>query len=119
MHSRFPDAVSGKETFGERQAPRTRIEIIAELAGALSEEAESLLLDPALAETPATAHGLDLDLDLDLDSGFDFCEEVRRFEVRLIKLALGHTNSNQARAARLLSMASSTLHYKIKSYHLL
>ena len=46
----------------------------------------------------------------------DFMEEVRRFEVELIRWALMHTGGHQRRAARLLNLKVTTLNAKIKRY---
>ena len=46
-------------------------------------------------------------------------EEVRGFEMRLISRALELTGGNQARAARMLGLGTTTLNYKIKSYEML
>ena len=54
----------------------------------------------------------------DMESGVDFYEEVRRFEVALIRRALRHTGGNQSQAARLLGLKQTTLHGKIKQYHI-
>ena len=51
-------------------------------------------------------------------SGVDFFEEVKRFETRLIGRALELTGGNQARAARMLGLGTTTLNYKIKQYEL-
>lgn len=48
--------------------------------------------------------------------GVDFMEEVRRFEVELIRWALMHTGGHQRRAARLLNLKVTTLNAKIKRY---
>jgi DNA-binding NtrC family response regulator len=48
--------------------------------------------------------------------GIDFNEEVRRFEIDLIKRALARTGGHQTRAARLLGIKLTTLHDKIKRY---
>jgi|GEM_PF-941284 DNA-binding NtrC family response regulator len=52
----------------------------------------------------------------DVTEGVDFYEEVRRFEIGLIKRALKETQGNQAQAARLLKLNQTTLHGKIKQY---
>jgi len=52
----------------------------------------------------------------DLEQPTNFYEEVKRFEIALIKRALKHTQGNQARAARLLGLNQPTLHGKIKQY---
>jgi DNA-binding NtrC family response regulator len=92
--------------------PSQRLEKIREMASALAEQAESLDREQALAEVSATLHTLDI------KSGIDFFKEVRRFETQLITLALKHSGGNQARAARLLGLGTTTLNYKIKAYEL-
>lgn len=97
-----------------RKAPATeRLEKIKEMAAALLDEAESLDHENALAEASATVNGLTH------KTAVDFFEEVRRFEMRLISRALELTGGNQARAARLLGLGTTTLNYKIKSYQLI
>ena len=91
--------------------PAARLEKIKELAGYLLDEAESLDHENALAKA-ATVGGLEM------ESGVDFFEEVKRFETRLIGRALELTGGNQARAARMLRLGTTTLNYKIKQYAL-
>ncbi len=43
-------------------------------------------------------------------------DEVQRFEIDLIRVALERTGGNQARAARLLGVKHTTLNAKIKRY---
>src|SRR5258708_3592472 len=86
-----------------KATPSQRLENIKQMAGALFEEAESLDRDNALAEASSALQNLDL------ESGIDFFQEVRRFEMRLIQLALEHTRGNQARAARVLGLGTTTL----------
>ena len=96
-----------------RKAPTTeRLEKIKEMAAALLGEAESLDHENALAETSETGNSLTN------NSALNFFEEVKRFEMRLINRALELTGGNQARAARLLGLGTTTLNYKIKTYHL-
>jgi DNA-binding NtrC family response regulator len=47
-----------------------------------------------------------------------FYEEVKRFEIVLIKAALQRTNGHQVRAARMLNLKPSTLNGKIMQYGL-
>jgi DNA-binding NtrC family response regulator len=97
-----------------RKAPTTeRLEKIKEMAAALLDEAESLDHENALAQTSETLNNLSA------KSAVNFFEEVKRFEMRLISRALELTGGNQARAARLLGLGTTTLNYKIKSYQLL
>jgi DNA-binding NtrC family response regulator len=94
-------------------APAERLEKIKDMASALLQEAESLDHENALAEASATVDNLGA------RSGVNFFEEVRRFEMRLIGRALELTGGNQARAARMLGLGTTTLNYKIKSYEML
>ena len=55
---------------------------------------------------------------LNIESGFDFYEEVSRFEIDLIKRALFKTGGNQVRAARLLKLNVTTLNSKIKRHNI-
>ena len=50
--------------------------------------------------------------------GIQFYEEVKRFEVALIKTALRKSDGHQLQAARLLNLNPSTLNAKIKQYGL-
>lgn len=52
----------------------------------------------------------------DIKEGINFYDEVRRFEVNLIKQALFHTNGKQSAAASLLNLNATTLHSKIRFY---
>ncbi|MGI9105551.1 MAG: sigma-54-dependent transcriptional regulator [Pyrinomonadaceae bacterium] len=55
---------------------------------------------------------------VDVGRGVDFYDEVRRFEVDLIRRALDQTGGHQSRAARLLGMNATTLNSKIKTYNI-
>lgn len=96
-----------------KAAPAERLENIRNMANALLQEAESLDHENAMAESSATVDNLNI------RSGVNFFEEVRRFEMRLIGRALELTGGNQARAARMLGLGTTTLNYKIKSYEML
>ena len=50
--------------------------------------------------------------------GVNFYDEVRRFEIDLIRRALVQTGGHQSRAARLLGMNATTLNSKIKTYNI-
>ena len=94
-------------------APADRLEKIKNMASALLQEAESLSHGNALAEASAAVENLNE------KSGMNFFDEVRRFEMRLIARALELAGGNQARAARILGLGTTTLNYKIKSYEML
>ena len=53
-----------------------------------------------------------------IDNGFDFYDEVSRFEIDLIRRALLQTGGHQVRAAKLLNLKVTTLNSKIKHYHI-
>jgi transcriptional regulator with GAF, ATPase, and Fis domain len=53
---------------------------------------------------------------VDIKRGARFSDEVRQFEVSLIRTALGRTSGSQTRAARLLGLKPTTLNAKIKRY---
>ncbi|MEZ5427427.1 MAG: sigma-54 dependent transcriptional regulator [Pyrinomonadaceae bacterium] len=57
--------------------------------------------------------------EIDIARGVNFYDEVRRFEVDLIRRALDQTGGHQSRAARLLGLNATTLNSKIKSYNIL
>src|SRR5882762_3490797 len=54
----------------------------------------------------------------DIGRGINFYDEVRRFEIDLIRRALDQTGGHQSRAARLLGMNATTLNSKIKTYNI-
>jgi transcriptional regulator with GAF, ATPase, and Fis domain len=54
----------------------------------------------------------------DIKQGISFYDEVRRFEIDLIRRALKLTAGSQTRAARLLRLKASTLNSKIKYYNI-
>ena len=55
---------------------------------------------------------------LSIENGFDFYEEVSRFEIELINRALLQTGGHQVRAAKLLNLKVTTLNSKIKHYNI-
>ena len=93
--------------------PAERLEKIKDMASTLLQEAESLHHENALAEASAEVDNLNP------RSKVNFFDEVRRFEMRLIGRALELTGGNQARAARMLGLGTTTLNYKVKSYEML
>jgi DNA-binding NtrC family response regulator len=54
--------------------------------------------------------------DIDIARGVNFYEEVKRFEIDLIRRALEQTGGHQSRAARLLGLNATTLNSKIKTH---
>lgn len=94
------------------QQPTQRLEKIRDIASALLEEASALQHDGNLAAATTTVNSLNE------QSEIDFFDEVRRFEIRLIERAMEVAGGNQARAARILGLGTTTLNYKIKTYQL-
>jgi DNA-binding NtrC family response regulator len=73
--------------------------------------------DPALAlEMMQKAEGTSAGIDI--GRGVNFYDEVKRFEIDLIRRALDQTGGHQSRAARLLGLNATTLNSKIKSYNI-
>lgn len=56
--------------------------------------------------------------DIDISKGVNFYDEVRKFEMDLIRRALEQTGGHQSRAARLLGLNATTLNSKIKTYNI-
>ena len=89
-------------------AKQSRVGRLLDLTNDLSREIETLALDQASTdETGRVQTRL-------LTDGIDLSQEVKKFEINLIKLALNQTRGNQARAARLLNIKPTTLYAKIK-----
>ena len=88
---------------------RERVQRLVELAYSLLRETETLARDNAFTETAGQLKSLDV------AGGIDFNEEVRQFEIGLIKLGLDHVGGSQAKAARLLRIKPTTLNSKIKT----
>jgi DNA-binding NtrC family response regulator len=88
-----------------------RLERIRDLASELLDHSEALKHETEMADTSATI------ATLDTNSTIDFFEEVRRFEVQLIRRAL-KLGGSQVRAARLLGLETTTLNHKVKKYGL-
>jgi DNA-binding NtrC family response regulator len=73
--------------------------------------------DPELAiKMIAATEGVSSDIDL--ARGVNFYDEVKKFEIDLIRRALEQTGGHQSRAARLLGLNATTLNSKIKNYNI-
>ncbi len=68
----------------------------------------------AMSAAPLSSAGVAIDV----SHGVNFYDEVRRFEIDLIRRALDQTGGHQSRAARLLGMNATTLNSKIKTYNI-
>ena len=66
----------------------------------------------------ASQEGASVGAVAELGRGINFYEQVRRFEIDLIRRALEQTGGHQSRAARLLGMNATTLNSKIKTYNI-
>jgi len=89
---------------GEQTAPNTTVDVrlntLRETVLQLLDEVESLAISRPV----------------DIKNGARFSDEVRQFEVSLIRTALGRTSGSQTRAAKLLGLKPTTLNAKIKRY---
>ena len=91
---------SGEAGSAPDQTASVKLRTLKELTLTLLKEVESLKGGGAFEGRP----------------GVDFADEVRRFEVELIRWALMQTGGHQRRAARLLKLKVTTLNAKIKRY---
>lgn len=71
--------------------------------------------DPSLTEQ-LVKRSEGVSQDINLSRGVNFYEQVRHFEIDLIRRALDQTGGHQSRAAQLLGMNPTTLNSKIKAY---
>jgi DNA-binding NtrC family response regulator len=92
------------------QPERHRVDHLIELAHMLLSEAEILAGDKSFVDESRRLQALNI------AEGIDFFDELRRFEISLIRLALAQTSGHQARAAKLLKIKPTTLNTKIKLY---
>jgi len=56
--------------------------------------------------------------EIDIARGVNFYDEVKKFEIDLIRRALDQTGGHQSRAALLLGLNATTLNSKIKAYNI-
>ncbi len=118
-----PDVLSLLETYSwpgnvrELENAVERAVVIASGPEITRECLRSEISDPQVA-LAATSDGAGGASPLDLGRGVNFYDEVRRFEVDLIRRALEQTGGHQSRAARLLGMNATTLNSKIKTYNI-
>ncbi|HEX8686297.1 MAG TPA: helix-turn-helix domain-containing protein [Pyrinomonadaceae bacterium] len=84
------------------QAASVRLKTLREMALALVQEIESFKGPGSFESRPS----------------LDFADEVRRFEIDLIRWALMRTGGHQRRAARMLNLKVTTLNAKIKRYRI-
>jgi DNA-binding protein Fis len=94
---------------GTDDARDSRVHRLVDLASELMREAQVLARDKAFAAESVVRA-------TNMEGGVDFYSEVKQFETALIKLALGETDGNQSRAAKLLGLQATTLNSKIKLY---
>ncbi len=92
------------------QPVQNRVVRLVDLTNKLRREIEVLARDQAFADETGRLQTLLL------SDGIDLFQELKRFEINLIKLALTQTHGHQARAARLLNINPTTLNSKIKVY---
>jgi DNA-binding NtrC family response regulator len=76
----------------------------------------SEISDPQSAQ--AAREGSGFGPAVNIGRGINFYDEVRHFEMDLIRRALDQTGGHQSRAARLLGMNATTLNSKIKTYNI-
>jgi len=92
------------------QPVQNRVGRLVDLTNTLLRAIETLARDQAVTDETGRLQTLLL------SDGIDLSQEVRRFEINLIKLALSQTRGHQAQAAKLLNINPTTLNSKIKLY---
>ncbi|HET9525494.1 MAG TPA: helix-turn-helix domain-containing protein [Pyrinomonadaceae bacterium] len=95
-----PNGSSGENNGGANV--EVRLNTLRETVLQLLEEVESLAISRPI----------------DIKRGARYSDEVRQFEVNLIRTALGRTSGSQIRAAKLLGLKPTTLNAKIKRYNI-
>jgi DNA-binding NtrC family response regulator len=96
------DEISTRREWRNGAVLRCRIEAISALVSALNTAVDDL-------------ESFELPM---LNDGLDFYDEVRRFEIALIRKALRLTRGSQVQAAKLLKLNATTLSTKIKNYRI-
>ena len=62
---------------------------------------------------------LRLPVELEPEGGLSLDDELKRYEIRLIRVALDKADGSQTRAARMLGVKVTTLNTKIKRYQIM
>lgn len=62
---------------------------------------------------------LGLPVELEPEGGLNLDDELKRYEIGLIRAALGKADGSQTRAARMLGVKVTTLNTKIKRYQIM
>ena len=62
---------------------------------------------------------LGLPVELEAEGGLDLDDELKRYEIGLIRAALDKADGSQTRAARMLGVKVTTLNTKIKRYQIM
>jgi DNA-binding NtrC family response regulator len=91
-------------------------EAVAQPAGDSSVDARLNTLRETVLLLLDEVESLAISKPVDIRNGAHFSDEVRQFEVSLIRTALGRTSGSQTRAAKLLGLKPTTLNAKIKRY---
>ena|SRR5215207_4433034 len=102
------ESILGLESNSADQAEQT--------SGGSSVEARLNTLRETVRQLLDEVESLAMSKPVDVRRGTRFSDEVRQFEVSLIRTALGRTSGSQTRAARLLGLKPTTLNAKIKRY---
>ena len=102
------ESILGLETNGSDSAAPT--------AGDKTVDARLNTLRETVLQLLDEVESLAISKPVDIKRGARFSDEVRQFEVSLIRTALGRTSGSQTRAAKLLGLKPTTLNAKIKRY---
>ncbi len=93
-----------------------RISAIEQTSGGGNVDARLNTLRETVLQLLDEVESLAISRPVDIKRGARFSDEVRQFEMSLIRTALGRTSGSQTRAAKLLGLKPTTLNAKIKRY---
>ena len=102
------ESILGLESNGSDSAEQTSVEP--------SVDARLNTLRVTVLQLLDEVESLAISKPVDIKRGARFSDEVRQFEMCLIRTALGRTSGSQTRAAKLLGLKPTTLNAKIKRY---
>jgi DNA-binding NtrC family response regulator len=94
------NAINGAAVVPTGNSLSLKINLLRELATTLVEQVQSITVSQSI----------------NISSGVNLHDEVRRFEIEMIKSALQYTGGHQRSAARLLGLKPTTLNAKMKLY---
>lgn len=97
-----------KKNFLDQDGLNHRLEMLRQLAESINREIDEIVRIAGEKTSPKNENGLEPSLD----------EQVRKFEIDLIRFALFKTGGKQISAAKFLNIKPTTLNSRIKRYRI-